>query len=255
MALINLGWAYNFFWDGRAESLEAQVIQPVENPIEMDEDWNIALEELRNDPIYPPMFEAAFGTPTINQDRAAKAMASFLRTMISSGSNFDKQRIGQYTFTPEEEHGFTLFITEGGSPEQVAGGQFGADCFHCHGHGAMQMGDYLFHNNGLDSSFENDPGRVAVTGNPLDSGKFKAVTLRNIEFTSPYMHDGRFTTLEQVVEHYNSGGVPSSTVDPFMKFTTGGLQLPEDSKADLIAFLKCLSDTEFMTNPDFSDPH
>jgi len=255
MALINLGWAYNYFWDGRAQTLEDQVIEPVENPIEMDEDWNVALEELRNDPIYPPMFKAAFGTETINRNRAAMAMASFLRTMVSSGSRFDKQRIGQYTFTPQEEHGFTLFITEGGSPEQVAGGMFGADCFHCHGYGAMQMGDYLFHNNGLDAHFENDPGRAGVTGNPLDSGKFKAPTLRNIEFTAPYMHDGRFTTLEQVVEHYNSGGIPSSTIDPFMKFTSGGLQLPEESKADLIAFLKCLSDTEFMENPDFSDPH
>ncbi|MCC6599748.1 MAG: cytochrome-c peroxidase [Crocinitomicaceae bacterium] len=255
MALINLGWSTSFFWDGRAMTLEDQVVQPVINPIEMDDSWEDVLQELRNDPLYPPKFKAAFGTTEITQQKAAKAMASFVRTMISAGSKFDKQRIGQYTFTPEEEHGFNLFILEGGSPDQVPGGSFGADCFHCHGFGAMQMTDYLFHNNGLDASFENDPGRFNVTGNPLDSGRFKAPTLRNVEYSAPYMHDGRFATLEQVVEHYNSGGIPSSTIDPFMKFTSGGLQLSAQSKQDLIAFLKCLTDNNFFNNPDFSDPH
>jgi len=255
MALVNLGWGQFFFWDGRSQTLEEQVIEPVQNPIEMDEDWNIALEELRNDPIYPPLFKAAFGSETINQDRAAKAMASFLRTMISANSKFDRQRIGQYEFTPLEEFGFNLFITEGGSPDQVPGGQFGADCFHCHGFGDMQMTDNLFHNNGLDATFENDHGRMLVTGSPLDDGKFKTPTLRNAELTFPFMHDGRFTTLEQVIAHYNSGGVPSETIDPFMKYTTGGLQLDEESQLALIAFVKCLTDISFINNPAFSDPH
>jgi cytochrome c peroxidase len=235
--------------------LEQQVTEPVENPIEMDEDWDHALMELRADPLYPPLFKAAFGTTDITKERAARAMASFLRTMISADSKFDKQRIGQYNFTASEEHGFNLFLLEGGSPDEVPGGSFGADCFHCHGFGAMQMTDYLFHNNGLDPTFENDPGRAGVTAFELDSGKFKTPTLRNVELTAPYMHDGRFTSLEQVVEHYNSGGVPSTTIDPFMKFTTGGLQLSPQSKQDLIAFLKCLTDTTFMNNPAFSDPH
>jgi cytochrome c peroxidase len=255
MALINMGWAVSYFWDGRKMTLEDLVIEPVENPIEMDEDWENALSELRNDPAYPPRFKAAFGTTEINQLRVRKAIASFIRTMISADSKFDKQRIGQYTFTASEEDGFNLFLREGGSPDEVPGGSFGADCFHCHGFGAMQMTDYLFHNNGLDASFEADAGRAGVTGNALDSGKFRTTTLRNIELTSPYMHDGRFTTLEQVVNHYNSGGVPSTTIDPFMKFTTGGLQLSEQSKVNLIAFLKCLTDTSFIHNPAFSDPH
>jgi cytochrome c peroxidase len=174
--------------------------------------------------------------------------------MISADSDFDKQRIGQYTFTPEEEHGFELFLAEGGSPEDVPGGQFGADCFHCHGHGAMQMTDYLFHNNGLDAEF-TDLGVGGITGNAADMGRFKTPSLRNIELTGPYMHDGRFQTLEEVVDHYNSGGVYSPTIDPFMKFSSGGLQLSDQSKADLIAFLKCLTDTEFINNPAFSDPH
>lgn len=254
MALINLGWAYNYFWDGRAITLESQVIEPVQNPIEMNESWANALAELQTDPLYPPMFEAAFGSTEITQDRAAKAMASFLRTMISANSKFDKQRIGEYEFTPSEENGFNLFLAEGGSPEEVQGGQNGADCFHCHGHGAMQMTDYLIHNNGLDAVF-TDLGVGGITGNELDMGKFKTPTLRNVELSAPYMHDGRFNTLEEVVNHYNSGGQPSSTIDPFMKYTVGGLDLSEQSKADIIAFLKCLTDTSFVNNPNFSDPH
>jgi cytochrome c peroxidase len=250
MALINLGWAYNYFWDGRAMTLEDQVIEPVINPIEMNENWDNALEELRSDPLYPPKFKAAFGTDEISRDRAAKAMASFLRTMISANSKFDRERLGQYTFTPQEENGFNLFILEGG-----ALGSGGADCFHCHGYSGMQMGDYLFHNNGLDDNFSNDPGRAGVTGNPLDSGKFKAPTLRNIEFSAPYMHDGRFQTLEQVLDHYNTGGTISTTIDPMMEAAGGGLMLPPSSKADVIAFLKTLSDTSFIHNPAFSNPH
>jgi cytochrome c peroxidase len=255
MALINLGWARNYFWDGRKSSLEDQILEPVENPIEMHEQWSNVVLKLAEDTIYPPMFRAAFGSVHITKERAAKAIASFIRTMVSAGSKFDKQRIGQYTFTPEEYRGFILFTTEGGSPEEVAGGSYGADCFHCHGFGDMQMTDGLFHNNGLDPSFQNDPGRFNVTFNPLDSGKFKTPTLRNVEYSAPYMHDGRFNTLLEVIEHYNTGGHPSTTIDSFMKFTSGGLQLSETSKNDLIAFLKCLSDTAFMNNVNFKDPH
>lgn len=254
MALVNLGWAYNYFWDGRSITLEDLIVEPVENPIEMNEDWNVALAELQSDPIYPPMFALAYGTSEITRDKTVKAIASFLRTMISANSKFDQQRIGTYTFTPSEENGFNLFLAEGGSPEDVPGGAFGADCFHCHGHGAMQMTDYLFHNNGLDATFA-DLGVGGITGNELDMGRFKTPSLRNIELTAPYMHDGRFNTLEEVIGHYNSGGVASPTVDPFMKYSVGGLQLTEQSKLDLLAFLKCLTDTSFISNPHFSDPH
>ena len=255
MALVNLGWAYNYFWDGRAISLEDQVVQPVENPIEMDEDWNIALEELRNDPIYPPMFKAAFGTTEITKDKAAKALASFLRTLISADSKFDKERRGEYTFTPLEEAGFNLFLQEGGMNPTTQQPWGGADCFHCHGHAGMQMSNYLMHNNGLDAHFHNDPGRAAITGNVLDSGKFKTPTLRNVALTAPYMHDGRFQTLEEVLDHYNSGGVISTTIDPFMEASGHGLYLSEIDKQAVIAFLHCLTDTAFIHNTNFSDPH
>ncbi|MDZ4824725.1 MAG: cytochrome c peroxidase [Flavobacteriales bacterium] len=250
MALVNLGWAYNFFWDGRAGSIEDQVQQPVENPIEMAEDWDNAILELAADTLYPPLFEAAFGSSAITQDRSAKALAQFLRMLISSNSKFDKQRIGQYDFTADEEAGFDLFLAEGG--QQGVGG---ADCFHCHGHSGMQMGDYLFHNNGLDQHFVADPGLAIITGNPLDSGKFKTPSLRNIELTAPYMHDGRFATLDQVLDHYNTGGEISTTIDPFMEAAGGGLFLDDTKKQQVMAFLKCLTDTSFINNEAFSDPN
>lgn len=255
MALMNLGWARNYFWDGRALTLEIQVIEPVINPIEMNENWDHALEELRNDPVYPEKFRLAFGSPEITKARAAKAMASFLRTMISSGSKFDRERIGQYTFTTEEEAGFNMFLNEGGINQATGEPWGGADCFHCHGFGGMQISDYLMHNNGLDANFQNDPGLAGITGNPLDSGKFKTPSLRNIEFTAPYMHDGRFNTLEEVLDHYNAGGVLSTTIDPMMEAQGGGLFLTPTMKQNLIAFLKTLSDTDYMTNPAFSNPH
>jgi cytochrome c peroxidase len=255
MALVNLGWAYNYFWDGRALTLEEQVIEPITNPIEMNNTWPNALDALSADPIYPSLFSAAYGSPDITQDRAAKAMASFLRTMISANSKFDKERAGTYTFTPLEETGFNLFLTEGGINPNTGAPWGGADCFHCHGPAGMQMGDYLMHNNGLDSHFSADAGLAAVTGNPLDSGKFKTPSLRNIELTAPYMHDGRFNTLSEVIGHYNTGGQISTTIDPFMEAAGGGLYLDELDELALIAFLKTLTDTSFINNPAFSDPH
>jgi cytochrome c peroxidase len=255
MALVNLGWAYNYFWDGRAHTLEEQVIEPITNPIEMNNTWDNALNALRQNPLYPSMFEAAYGTPDITQDRAAKAMASFLRTMISANSRFDQWMRDATTFSGLEEEGFEIFQGEGGLNENTGQPYGGADCFHCHGIAGRQMGDYLMHNNGLDAEYSADPGRAGVTGNTLDSGKFKTPTLRNIEVTAPYMHDGRFQTLNEVIAHYNTGGLISTTSDPFMEAAGGGLFLDELDQMALIAFLKTLTDTSFLNNPAFSDPH
>lgn len=254
MALMNLGWARDFFWDGRAATLEEQLLEPVPNPIEMNLPWPEALERLRNNDLYPPMYQAAFGTTEITVDRTVKALAQFLRTMISKDAKFDKWRRGEYTMTEEEFRGYELFLREGGDPDIVQGGEFGADCFHCHGEAGLQFSNYLPANNGLDSEF-TDLGVGAITGNPLDNGKFKTPSLRNVELTAPYMHDGRFATLEEVIDHYNSGGHPSTTISPFMKYTDGGLMLTPQSKADLVAFLKSLTDTEFTANPAFGNPH
>lgn len=254
MALINLGWANDYFWDGRARTLEEQLLEPIPNPVEMNQPWPDALVKLRNDDQYPPMFQAAFGTTEITAERTVKAMAQFLRTMISSNSKFDKWRRGEVLLDDSEFRGYELFLREGGDPELVMGGEFGADCFHCHGEAGLQFTDYQLRNNGLDSVF-TDLGAGAISGNPLEYGKFKTPTLRNVELTAPYMHDGRFSTLEEVIDHYNSGGHPSPTVDVFMKYTDGGLMLPPQSKQDLVNFLKTLTDTEFTENPAFSNPH
>jgi cytochrome c peroxidase len=259
-AIINMGWSTSFFWDGRAESLEDQARVPVAHPLEMNVDWGTVVNRLQNDDFgnelcYPQLFFDAFGTDDISENLSVKAIAQFMRTMISADSKFDRWRRGETQLTDLEYMGYQLFLKEGGDPEDTPGGEFGADCFHCHGEAGLQFSDYLFHNNGLDATFENDPGRVDVTGWVLDSGKFKTPTLRNVALSGPFMHDGRFNTLEEVIEHYNSGGVPSTTIDTFMKYTSGGLQLAPQQKDALLAFLHALTDTTFTVNPDFQDPH
>ncbi len=254
MTLINLGYQFNYFWDARSETLEEQIIQPVINPIEMHTTWAEVMVKIKADQSYMEVFELIYATSDIDSIHVAKVIAQFLRTVVSSESKYDKWRKGEYEFTPSEFNGFQIFQKEGGDPELGQGGEWGGDCFHCHPLAGMQFSDYQLHNNGLDSVF-TDLGRGEVTGDPDDYGRFKTPSLRNVEVSGPYMHDGRFTTLEEVVEHYNSGGNPSATIDPFMKYTTGGLQLSDQSKADLIAFLKTLTDITFLTDTAFSDPN
>lgn len=260
MAIVNIGWTNSFFWDGRATSLEEQILEPVSHPDEMALPWNEAVLKLQNmsasDPTnYPQLFARAFGTSEITPDLVTKSIAQFLRTMVSADSKFDQWRRGEATLTDAEFAGYEMFLKEGGDPEITPGGQFGGDCFHCHSEAGLQFSDYLFRNNGLDSNFVSDPGLAGVTGNPLDSGRFKTPTLRNTALTAPYMHDGRFQTLEEVVDHYNTGGVASTTVDPFMKYNSGGLMLSPVQKEQLLAFLHTLTDTAFVSNPRFQDPH
>ncbi len=253
MSLVNIGYARFYFWDGRAATLEDQILEPVPNPIEMHQEWKDAVFKLEIDNKYPLEFAAAFGSSDIDSILVAKAIAQFLRTLISSNSKFDQYRQGKQQLTAEEFRGLNLFLTEGGDPNEVQGGQNGADCFHCHGIGGLQFSDYRLHNNGLDSIFA-DLGAGGVTGDSKDMGRFKTPTLRNLSFTAPYMHDGRFATLEEVIEHYNAGGHASSTIDPFMKYTSGGLKLPEADKRSLIAFLKTLDDPSLLTDTSFSNP-
>ncbi len=241
MHIVNLGWTQSLFWDGRVDGLEAQALDPVENPVEMKEDWANAVAELSADPDYPDLFYAAFGEEKITKELAAKAIAQFERTMISGNSLYDQVvQLNEGEFTEEEEAGFEIFNSEVG------------DCFHCHG--TTLFTDNLFHNNGLDNEF-SDIGLEKVTGNPLDKGLFKTPSLRNIELTAPYMHDGRFQTLEEVIDHYSDGLVNSPTIDPLMlQISHGGLRLDAEQKAQLIAFLKTLTDTSFVNNPAFQSP-
>lgn len=254
MALVNLGWANLFFWDGRVSTLEQQVFHPISDPIEMGESVKGVVAKLKADPDYAPMFADAFGSACIDHVRISKAVAQFVRSMVSFNSQLDKVLYGPQNFTPNQFNGYDLFIKEGGDPADGLGGQWGADCFHCHGSTYTFFTDWQLHNNGLDSVF-TDVGAYGITGNSWDLGRFKAPTLRNIAYTAPYMHDGRFATLDEVIDHYNMGGHVSATIDPFMKYTQGGLQLPAQDRADMVTFLEMLSDEEFINNPKFSDPH
>ncbi|MFT4660829.1 MAG: cytochrome c peroxidase [Patiriisocius sp.] len=257
MALVNMAWNTNgFFWDGRTITLEDQILQPVINPIEMHNTWDNALAQLEDTVLYPDLFEAAFGSSCIDSIRATKAIAQFIRSMVSANAKYDKFLVGQAFFTESELLGLSLWDQEGGDSEIVSGGNLGGDCFHCHPLPGGQMRNNTFHNNGLDSVF-TDQGRGGVTGLASDIGLFKVPTLRNVEFTAPYMHDGRFTTLEDVIEHYNSGVLASPTVDVNIIVTgeDSGLFLTPAKKQGLIDFMKSLSDAEFINNPDFSDPH
>ncbi len=264
MALINLGYANSFFWDGRAPTLEEQILRPVRDPIEMHETWMNAMSELQAHPAYPNLFNAAFGTTAIDSTLAARAIAQFLRTLISGNSKYDKVVRSEDAFTIDESEGLVLFQAEGGPEGQqifLPGGGFvvgqgGADCFHCHTDAAGLFTDEQFHNNALQTEPYTDIGRAEVTNDPFDAGKFKTPTLRNIMLTAPYMHDGRFATIDEVLDHYNDGGHPGPTVDAFMKFTDeeSTLELTAPKRMQVKAFLNALTDLDFVNNPAFADP-
>jgi cytochrome c peroxidase len=239
MALVNLAWANRFFWDGRTFSLEAQVLLPVPDHLEMDLSWEEAEARLNAHAEYPDLFRRAFmlsSEEPILAAHVAKAISQFMRTLISSDSKFDKFMRGQTMLSPAELRGFDLFRTER------------ADCFHCHGHdGFAQFTNNSIQNNGLDPQGAwLDSGLFLHTGLSFNIGMFKTPTLRNIAVTAPYMHDGRFATLEEVIDHYDSGGHPSQTIDPLMKFVGVGLQLSAQEKSDLVAFLHTLTDEAFL---------
>lgn len=252
MPLFNLIWNQKlFFWDGRALTLEEQTEMPVEDEIEMHETWENAISELQADEFYPQLFQNAFNVSAdqITQTLAGRAMSQFLRTLVSNNSKYDQYRRGETDFTAAEIAGLAMFEVEG----PIDGvSQGGADCFHCHGQPLFT--DYSFRNNGLDTDASfTDLGRENATGNILDRGKFKTPSLRNLLYTAPYMHDGRFQTLEEVIEHYNSGGHISSTIDPSMKNQEYGLLLTQTEKDNLLAFLKTLSDPSFIINEAYME--
>jgi cytochrome c peroxidase len=245
MPLFNLAWNYNerFNWDGASLSIERQALEPVENPLELHSNWGAVVDRLQSHPDYPELFRLAFETTVITKELAAKAIAQFERTLISANSKFDRYSLGQATLTPQELNGLDVFSREDKG-----------DCFHCHGNPNNPLWtNNDFHNNGLDATFV-DLGLGAVTGDPNDNGKFRSPSLRNLEYTAPFMHDGRFATIEEVIDHYSEGLQNSSTIDPLMKqINQGGVQLSDPDKADLKAFLLTLSDPSFINNLDFQN--
>jgi cytochrome c peroxidase len=256
MSLINVGFFDNgLFWDGRSPDLEEQAIHPVENPVEMAENWDKVVIKLRRHKDYPAYFRKAFGIKNgseISRELATKAIAQFERIIISANSRFDRKFYQQdpdpFLLTEKEVDGYQLYFDDLSSTPK------GAHCAHCHDGGPLLTSE-VYHNNGIENvaTLDDfpDKGLGAITGKRIDNGKFRAPSLRNIALTAPYMHDGRFKTLEEVVEHYNSGGHFAENVQAS---SIQKLNLTAYEKQALVAFLHTFTDTSFYNNPALKNP-
>lgn len=234
----NLAWSSHFLWNGKVSGTLEDVMR-----FEVEEFFQVDVEVLRNHPEYPARFRAALGTCTITPGDVAKALAQWMRRLNSFNSRFDLYLRHEGTLNAQETSGMNIFLTEAG------------DCFHCHA--LPLMTDNAFHNIGLDSTFSGAGlGRFLVTGDPADQGSFKTPTLRNVAHTAPYMHDGRFGTLEQVLDFYSEGVHHSPVLDPIMTKPGTGLTLglSPQQKADLLAFLHTLTDDRFLCDTALASP-
>jgi cytochrome c peroxidase len=235
-----------FFWDERAGSLEEQVLMPIQSKVEMGQDLTTLVTVLGSEPVYADLFQKAFGDPTISKERVAKALAQFVRSLVSYQSKFDEGRAKVDSiresfpnFTAQENRGRSLFVNQ---------------CARCHLPDGQEAGFFMnqTRSNGLDLNLSTADGGVGdVTFNRGQIGKFKSPSLRNVAVTGPYMHDGRFTTLEQVIDHYSSGVKNHPNVDGRLRRR---LNLSSQQKADLVVFLRTLTDEQFLTDPKFSNP-
>jgi cytochrome c peroxidase len=255
MAIFNLAWQENFFWDGRSLSLEDQALLPISDPLELDNDVDTVIARFERDTMYTRLFTAAFGDPSITPDRIAKAISQFERIIVSANSEFDSViRMGlkpEFSDT-RARRGFDMFKSENG------------DCFHCHGHleTAFQFGafgrDLQFINNGLKPLDQqaNDVGRENVTFDVNDRSKFKVPSVRNAAFSAPFMHDGSIQDLDSLIEFYATGVHITPTTDPNMNKPNGlgNKTWSQSEKDDLKAFMQSLTDFEYLQNPDYSDP-
>jgi cytochrome c peroxidase len=227
MPLFNLAWQDTFFWDRRVKGLRNQVWHPITDPVEMGAEKPKVLATLAASKFYAAAFESAFGSAGVTEERMGLALEQYLLTLVSQESRYDKAARRELTLTEQEQRGLELFITE----YDPARGLHGADCFHCHG------GNLFTNHQLLDNGLDEQP-----------PGKFRAPSLRNIARTAPYMHDGRFPTLEAVLEHYDHGVKRSATLDPNLaKHPKTGLGLSQADKQALIAFLQTLTDEPFIS--------
>jgi cytochrome c peroxidase len=236
--LINMAWNNTFKWNGKIHgTIEDLMVFEVEHQLQTN------LNMINSHPTYPDLFLKAFNVTYISYEEIEYALSQYFRTFISGNSRFDRYLMGQQALTLSELNGFNIYMSENKG-----------DCFHCHGSPQNPLWtDNSLHNTGLDAS--PDLGLAGITGNPNDIGKFKTPTLRNLAFTAPYMHDDRFATLEEVINHYSEGLVYSPTIDPLMKsIAQGGVQLTPQDKIDLKAFLLSLTDSSFVNNPLLHSP-
>ncbi len=246
MGFQNLIFSNRMFWDLRVVGLENQIHVPIENPIEMAQPMDSLVQKLQSVAYYAPLFDQAFGTTEINAERISFALAQFIRSITSFQSKYDVGMENDFSnFSPIELQGKDLF--------------FGGDlrCNHCHSTQNFYNNQAM--NNGLDSVYE-DQGQFLATGNINDQGEFKVPSLRNVALTAPYMHDGRFATLEEVIEHYSTGVQPHVNLNDRLtvELTTGGTpfnsNMTAEEKNAIVAFLHTLTDEAMINNESFSDP-
>jgi len=234
LALQNLIWSDNFMWDGGVNHLDVQALNPITNPLEMDETMGNVIRKLQQQKSYPELFNKAFGTSKITGQLLLKALSQFVIQLNSCNAKYDKVMRKEAAFSVQEENGYRLFATH---------------CSSCHQEPLFNSTS--FENNGLPlDPYLNDLGRMKITGNPIDSLRFKVPSLRNCQFTAPYMHDGRFRSLTAVIKHYNQLIVNKNTSHQLHL----PMRLSDNDRVDLVAFLKTLTDIEFLFNPNFSDP-
>lgn len=255
LPMINLVWnSTGYGWNGflypdnpdpQLRNLEDFVRLAVLASDEMDGDTARIKNLFQSLNGYPELFEKAFGSSQITFTHIEKAIAQFIRTLISADSRFDKYMRGELQLSPSELNGYVLFTTEEG-----------ADCFHCHGgFGNPLFTTHLYYNDGKDTLFTDPMDRFSITGDPMDIGAYKATTMRNIELQGPYMHDGRFETLDDVIDFYSTAVVNSPSISPLMHHVAnGGVRLTPTEREDLLSFIRTLRDDSFLTNPNFSKP-
>lgn len=238
-AIQNMAFQSVFFWDGGVKHLDFVPINAITSDLEMAEKISYVVEKLQRSKTYPEKFARAFGKTEVNSQKMFYALSQFMNMMVSANSRYDKfMRNEGETLTQLELEGMTLFNTK---------------CASCHASDLFTDG--TFRNNGLDAAFESDSGRARITELDEDIGKFKVPSLRNAELTDPYMHNGRFRTLKQVLDHYAQGVTSSETLDPILKQNGSlGISMSEDEKTKIIAFIKTLTDKTFTSDKRFSNP-
>lgn len=237
--IMNLAWSTSFMWDGGIFDLDLQPIAPITNHVEMDETMANVMNKLKNSSVYPSLFKNAFGTDDINSNNLLKALSQFMVMCVSSNSKYDSvmRNEGNKTFTAAEQEGYNIFKQK---------------CSSCHKEPLFT--DNSFRNNGISISSINDKGRYLVTLNNEDMYKFKVPSLRNLNYTAPYMHDGRFITLDAVLEHYNSQVQNSVNLDPVLQQNNQlGIPLTTDQKQYILAFLNTLNDRSFLFDTRLSE--
>ncbi len=241
LPLQNLAWNPYFFWDGGVTDLDLFPVAPIQDHNEMDNTMSNVISTLKRDKNYPQRFKAAFGTTEITSARMLQALSQFMLSLVSANSRYDKYVRGEAggTLTVDELAGKALFTQKG--------------CVKCHA--GKLFTDYSFRNNGLSLAYNQDVGRAKITELAQDRFTFRVPSLRNVERTFPYMHDGRFTTLEAVMKHYAGGLYATPNLDPLLNQNGQlGIPLTDTEQAQLIAFLKTLTDPTFITDPRFAAP-